>query len=245
MASSARPAISSATAGAVTASGLPWPSTRPAWSSRTVRPAAPIAMSVCPSRQARPAVSVTTTPTLTPRAHGDLGPDPACGCVRVDGEQDEHPDLDVGVVDAGGGHGQAVPGAHDRGRSAAGDDPDRLGLDRGVAVGARDQPALGLAHHLAGHHDDVAVGEVDEGEEQRDQVVAGPDLGNTVRRDDGDRHVTSPTAAAAIAAVAVWSVMSSGTAAAARPPSCRRPRSPASRLSTSQPSSTPPAERAP
>src|SRR5688572_8585735 len=65
-ASSAAPAISSATAGAVTVSGLPWLSAWPAKLSTTRRPAAPIAMSVCPSRHARPAVSVTTTPTTRP-----------------------------------------------------------------------------------------------------------------------------------------------------------------------------------
>ena len=67
-ASSARPAISSATAGAVTASSLPWASWRPAKSSATTSPAAPTAMSVWPSRQARPAVSVTTTPDVAPGA---------------------------------------------------------------------------------------------------------------------------------------------------------------------------------
>src|SRR3954451_24529658 len=39
---------------------------RPAWSASTVRPAPPTARSVCPSRQVRPAVSVTTTATLIP-----------------------------------------------------------------------------------------------------------------------------------------------------------------------------------
>ena len=73
-ASSAAPASSSATAGAVTASSLPCASTEPARSTSTRSPAAPIAMSVCPSRQARPAVSVTT--------HADVAAGPRRGRTR-------------------------------------------------------------------------------------------------------------------------------------------------------------------
>ena len=119
------PAISSATAGAVTASWLPCASTRPAWSSSTTSPAAPMAMSVWPSRQARPAVSVTTTATLRPVRSATSARSASGRGVRVDGQQHEGADLDVGVVDAGRGHGQAEPGAHDRGRPAPGHDPDR------------------------------------------------------------------------------------------------------------------------
>ena len=66
----------------------------------------------------------------------------------------------------------------------------------------------------------VAVGEVDEGQQQGDEVVAGGHLRHPVggvRRHL--RHVsdTSRTAAAAIAAVASWSVIISGTAAHAMP----------------------------
>ena len=161
-ASSAAPAISSATAGAVTASSLPWASMRPGEVlERRRSPAAPIAMSVWPSRQARPAVSVTTTPTLRPVRSRRAGAQAAGRGVGVDRQQHDRAERDVGGVDAGRGHGQAVVGAHDRGRAAAGDDAGGLaGAARRRACAAHD-PALGLADDLAGDHDDVAVGEVD------------------------------------------------------------------------------------
>lgn len=64
---SAAAAISSATAATVTSSGLPKVSAWPRWSRSGSSPAAPIAVSVCPVRQARPSVSLMITPTLIPR----------------------------------------------------------------------------------------------------------------------------------------------------------------------------------
>ena len=69
------------------------------------------------------------------------------------------------------------------------------------------EPALGLAHHLAGHHHHVAVDGGQRRDDQGRKVVAGPDLGDAVRGQDSERHETSSIAAAAIAAVASWSVM--------------------------------------
>ena len=53
----------------------------------TRSPAAPIAMSVWPSRQARPAVSVTTTPTLRPVRLGERGAEPAAEASGSIGQQ--------------------------------------------------------------------------------------------------------------------------------------------------------------
>ena len=125
---------------------------------RPCSPAAPIAMSVWPSRQARPAVSVTITATLRPVRCSSPARMRARRGVGVLGQQHDGAGGDVRAVDPGGGHGQAVPGAHDRGLAAAGDDPDGLAGQR-VLAGAGADPALGLAHDLAGHHHDVAVGE--------------------------------------------------------------------------------------
>ena len=63
---SAAPAISSATAATVTSRRRPEASAVPRKSSSTASPAAPMAMSVWPSRQGRPAVSVTSTPSRSP-----------------------------------------------------------------------------------------------------------------------------------------------------------------------------------
>ena len=211
-------------------------------------------MSVWPSRHARPEVSVTTTPTLVPVRSVHLVAQRARRGVGVEGQEHDRPGSHVGGVDPGGGHGEAETVAHDGHRPAPRDDADRLLLDGRVAV-ARAHPPLGLAHHLAGHAQHVAVGETvvaPEGvEHDARQVVALDDLGHPV----GGPHlepaahagpgVTSETAAAAIAAVASWSDIMRGTAAA-RSPACSSPATcPASRSSTSQPSSTPPADRAP
>ncbi len=170
-----------------------------------------MAMSVCPVRQARPAVSVTTTPTLAPLALGDRAAQRPGAPVRVERQEQHAAPRDVGRVDAGRGQGEPEPGAHDRGRSAPRHHPGarlgQLGLDGGDAVGARERPALGLAHHLAGHQHHVPVDGRQRRDHQRRQVVAGPDLGDAVRREDGEGHETSSIAAAAIAAVASWSVM--------------------------------------
>ena len=64
---SAAAAISSATAATVTSSRLPKVSASPRWSRSGASPAAPMAVSVWPVRHGRPRVSLTITPTVSPR----------------------------------------------------------------------------------------------------------------------------------------------------------------------------------
>ena len=78
--------------------------------------------------------------------------------VGVDREQHQGAGRSVARVDAGRGQHQAVPGLDDPQRPAARDGADRLGVDRGLAARPSSTTAtLGLAHHLARHHHDVAV----------------------------------------------------------------------------------------
>ncbi len=178
-------------------------------------------------------------------ALGDRAPQPGGGGIRVDRQEYDGAAGDVRRVHSRRGHRQPQPVAHDPGRTATRDQPHRLGGDPVLAV-AVDDPALGLAHHLARHDDDVAVGELDHRDQEVGQVVARPDLRHPVRGGDGQHQGrTSSMAAAAIAAVASWSVIIRGTAAL-RIPACSSAATwSASRSSTSQPSSTPPALRAP
>ena len=177
------------------------------------------------------------------------GPEVTSRAVGVAGEQHHVVARHVGGVDAGGGHRQAEPVAHDRGVAAASDHAHGLGRERLVAVAAADL-ALDLAHHLAGDHDDVAVdhgvlARGQDGEQQTDQVVAGAHLRHAVGGVHRQGHETRSRAATAIAAVASWSVIRRGTARQAIPAAVTAGTSPASTVSTSQPSSSPPAARAP
>ncbi len=244
-ASSAIPATSSATAGAVTASGLPWASTRPAWSSSTASPAAPIAMSVWPSRQARPAVSVTTTATLRPVRSARAARRRRAEWSGSTGSSTSVPTSTLEL---------STP-------AAAMVSPCRV---RTIRVGPRlattrtvsDSTASSRSWPATRRPSDLLTtllvttttspsSSSTRGRTRSARSSPGRDLGHPVGRRHRDGHRTRATAAAAIAAVASWSVMSSGAAAAASPAPCRRSRSPASALSTSQPSSTPPSERAP
>ena len=132
--------------------------------------------------------------------------------------------------------------------SPAGHDPDGL-LGEGVLALARPDPALGLADHLAGDDDDVAVGQHRRGGDQGGEVGPGADLRQPVGGADLAGRITvgrtSSIAAAAIAAVASWSVIMSGTAAQAIPAASTAATWWASESSTSQPSSTPPPARDP
>ena len=120
------------------------------------------------------------------------------------------------------------------------------GLDRGHAVGASERAALGLAHHLAGHQHHVTVDGGQRRDDQRRQVVAGTDLGDAVRRQDGERHVTSPIGRGGHrgGGVVVGHVEGYGGRGQPAPRAARASWS-ASASSTSQPSRTPPCDRAP
>ena len=125
-------------------------------------PAAPIAMSVWPSRQARPAVSVTTTRDVAAgalaagrraaRARRRRGPRAAARRCRASTLEASMP---AAAMVRPRRVRTIVVGA------AAGDDADGLAGQR-VLAGAAADPALGLADDLAGHDDDVAVGELDQ-----------------------------------------------------------------------------------
>ncbi len=80
-----------------------------------------------------------------------------------------------------------MPRLADRRRTAARDDSDGLGPDRRFAVAA-DDPVLGLADDLRGDHQDVAVEQARARQrgvgDQRGQVCAGSDLGQSGDRQD-------------------------------------------------------------
>ncbi len=130
---------------------------------------------------------------------------------------------------------------------APGQQLDGLGRHR-LEAGLVSHHALGLADHLAGHHHHVAVAHVVSGvDQERGQVVscldlADPGYGKHLEPGHG---ATRSIAARAMAAVATWSVISSGTARHRIPAPSTRATSAASEVSTSQPSSTPPRSRAP
>ena len=172
--------------------------------------------------------------------------DPARGLVRVLGQQHDGSRGGVGLVHAGRGQDQPVPGLRDRGGAAPGHHPDRLRLD-GLLAGGGDHPALGLAHDLGRDHEDVAVAQV-RGRlgDQRRQVRARGDLRQPRDRDDGHRiggtHLSSRArsrAARAIAVVAGRSCISSGSARTTIPVSAGSSATALSWSSTSQPSISP------
>ncbi len=188
---------------------------------------------------------------------GDLATQGAGRVIGVEGQQHDRAGRDVGGVDTGRRHGEAQPVSRDAGRTAAGEDAERLLVDRRLAVPDPDAP-LGLADDLARDRDDVPVRQVGPAvqgrEHQRREVVTGGDLGHPVGCPDLESTPSVPghlapaasdTAAAAMAAVASWSLIIRGTAWARSPASSSRGSWSASRESTSQPSSTPPPDRAP
>ena len=98
------------------------------------------------------------------------------------------------VSTPGGGHHEAEVVPRDGRRTAPGDHPVGLGRD-GVLLGAAHDAPLGLAHHLAGHDEDVAVLQVG-GRRRRSsgEVVAGVHLaqpgrpgGRSTRRSPADQ----------------------------------------------------------
>ena len=112
--------------------------------------------------------------------------EPPRGLVRVLGQQHHRARRGVGGVDTRRGEHQALPGLDDAGVAAPRDHPDRLSVDRGLAV-AVDDPALRLAHDLRRDHDDVAVSQVIGGvRDQRGQVRARLDLREPGNAPDAD-----------------------------------------------------------
>ncbi len=190
-------------------------------------PAAPIARSVCPSRQARPAVSVTTTATLQPgaRARSRLAQPRGRG-VGVDRER-EH---GAGWAcwrrrprprpsPARGGCARSLV------RAAAGDHAVGLAPDDGV-LGAREtaRPSALLTTLLVTTTTSPswrpsrrapARAAARRGRRPRPpRRSRRPGSAAPTRRPRPRHRPTRSSAAAAIAAVASWSVISSGTAAA-------------------------------
>ena len=212
----------------------------------TSSPAAPTARSVWPSRQVRPAVSVTTTATLAPDRLATASRRRRARGVGVLGEQDDvaGPTLEASTPAAAIVRPSRLT-TIDSG-PAAGDHATGLGGDRGGPV-ARDHPALGLADDLAGHADDVAVGEVDHGEQEAREVVAAP----TSPTPSGDQTVITGRSRDQIErrrrhrGGGLGRGHQQGTARQESPASRDPATSPSSTVSTSQPSSTPPADRAP
>ncbi len=93
-------------------------------------PAAPIAMSVCPIRQARPAVSLTIDPQAYAGELLETGAQVARGTVGIARQRDDGPGLEVGGVDARGGEGQPGVRADDAGLPAPRHDAVGLGLEQ-------------------------------------------------------------------------------------------------------------------
>ena len=117
-----------------------------------------MAMSVWPSRQARPAVSVTMTPTLAPVSSCSRGAQRARTGVGVERQQHDRAGRRRWRRRCRPRPSSARAGCA---RSTVG--PRRATTRSGllgqrVVPVARPDPALGLADHLAGDHDDVAVG---------------------------------------------------------------------------------------
>ena len=170
-----------------------------------------MAMSVWPVRQARPAVSVTTTPTLAP--------------VRSATARRSARALPSGSS----GRSSTLPGATLEASTpaAARVSPSRV---RTIVVGPRrattrapgsassastaamrsvpgsERPSALLTTLLVTSTTSPSTGD-SAATTSAARSSPGRISGHAVRREDGEGHDTSPTAAAAIAAVASWSVM--------------------------------------
>ncbi len=209
-------------------------------------------------------VGLTVSPRSAERVRDDHA-DPSAGhceeaCaqatrrgVGVERQQHEPPGFHVRGVDTRRGHHEAVPGLRDHRVPPSGDLPDGLRRDGRKPVGTVDDPALGLAHDLAGDDDDVAVGQLGHRRgHERGEVVVRTDLRDTVGCEHPDVghpaapiEVASSSAAAAIPAVAGTSDIHSGLATATMPAAASGSTASASAESTSHPSRRPPRERAP
>ena len=165
--------------------------------------------------------------------------------VGIGGQQHHGARRGVGLIDAGGGQDQAVPGLGDGRAAAPRDHPHGLGLDRLIPRGG-DHPALGLADDLRGDHQDVAVAQAGRAlGDERGQVRPWRDLRQPGDGGDRDRaghrrgswasSTARSTAARAIAAVAGMSRMYSGRARTSMSASAGSSAAALSWSSTSQP----------
>lgn len=183
-------------------------------------------------------------------------PQGACRGVRVLRQQQHRSRGGVGGVHPSRCHHQALPVLHDPQGAAPGHHPHRLPVDRRLAIGGLDHPALGLADDLRGHQQHVAVGELRQAVggsrrgDQLDEIIAGLHLGHSRQRPHpvsghplGAVHARTSSAMASasrtIAAVASRSVIISGTARQRIPAASTPSTASASTESTSQPSSSP------
>ncbi len=140
--------------------------------------------------------------------------DPFRRAVRVDGQQGEPAAVDVGGVHAGVGTHEAVARRGDREIAATRHHALRLSLDPGRAVPVGDHAALRLRDDLLRHDDDVAAARAQRAQrllQHRRDVVAGPDLGETVDRQDLHAHPGLFHASSASAARATASARSSSS----------------------------------
>ena len=150
-----------------------------------------------------------------------------------------------------------LPVADDPGRAAPGQRVHGGGADRGLALGGGHGPALGLAHDLRRHDEDVAVaqgpvvGRVDRGDDRRDRSSPGatsrcrqPD--DAARRERGRRsRADLRDRARTNAAVASGPAHDQVVDERRQPVGLEAGRRAASPASTTQASSTPSAARAP
>ena len=138
---------------------------------------------------------------LTPGAAGQVGAQPGGTRIGVQRQQGQLGQPYVAGVHSGGGHDQSVAGLGDGRRTALGHHPHRLVGDRAepgrLAVPDHlEQPPFGLADHLAGHDEHVAVLQFDGVRDELRQVVPGPYLGQAGNRQNDEarllRHRLGP-----------------------------------------------------
>ena len=142
-------------------------------------PAHPIATLTSPSRHGRPNVSVITTATRTPSAADSPARSASALRSGSSGRSVRNPSATFEASTPALAQIEPVARLRDHEVVTAGNHAHRFGGDRGCAILAGHDPALGLRHDLLGDHDDVAVGGARLAKrrgEQRDEVVAGPDL---------------------------------------------------------------------
>ena len=219
---------------------------RPEKSSATRSPAAPIAMSVWPSRQARPAVSVTMTPTVAPVS--------SCSRARraralASGSRGSSTIEPASTLDASTPAAAIVSPSRVRTISVGPRRATTRTVSSAIASSRspeRTRPSALLITLLVTTTMSPSPSVVEPGD-QRSEVGPGGDFGKPVGRGDLEacHDVTSSMAAAAIAAVASRSVIIRGTATHGDPGGLDRRDVVGVGSSTSQPSSTPPADRAP
>ena len=168
-------------------------------------------MSVWPVRQARPAVSVTTTPTLAPvrsataRRSARALPSGSSGSSSTLPRATLEASTPAAAMVSPSRVRTIVVGPRRATTRAPGSASSASTAAR-RSVPASDRPSALLTTLLVTSTTSPSTGE-SAASDQRRQVVAGADLGDAVRRETVSVTMTSSIAAAAIAAVASWSVM--------------------------------------